>query len=378
MPRSLRSVTIVSLLTGVVMFAVVAKTAAKTAAQTAAPQQPAPARTAPANPADEEVTEQDGAWVEVARKALVDERFDDLEQMAARFRGEETRLPGGDWALHVFYGALHSPRAGDTSMPDHLLHLQHWIAAKPQSVTAAVAYAGSLHRWAWQARGSGPAESVSLDGWMRFGERLADAQKALDAVPGAKTGTVADPQWYSEYMTVALGLDWKNEPMKALFEKASAHYPAYFYYYRQYANYLLPKWEGKPGDAATFARLAADNLPGADGDVLYFRIGTVLLSRSNGSFPHRSLDWQRLQRGHTALVSKYGTTRHIENEFALMAFREKDAAVAQSQFVGIGDKWAKSVWRDRTYFDRARDWAASTQAGAAPSASGGLIPMGPQ
>lgn len=345
-------------------------------AQTAPAASPAVARPAPVTAPEEEAAEA-AASVKAARQALVAERFDDLEAMAAQYR-TGTRLPGGDWMLRSFYAALDSPRAGDTTMPDHLLHLQHWTAAKPQSAAAATALAQSLTRWAWQARGNGKAETVTLDGWMQFGERLADAKKALDAVPGAATRTVADPQWFAAYMTVALGLDWKNDRMKALFDQAVAAYPTYVYLYKQYANYLLPKWDGEPGDAAFFAKSAADSLPGSDGDMLYYQIGTTLLSRSNSGFPHRTLDWQRLQRGHAALVARYGSTRRIDNEFALMAFRERDAVIAQQGFAAIGDGWSKSVWRDRIYFDRARDWAGAAQAGATPAPSQGLIPLGPQ
>ena len=165
--------------------------------------------------------------------------------------------------------------------------------------------------------------------------------------------------------------------MKALFDKGSAAFPGYFYLYKQYSDYLLPKWDGKPGDAAFFAKNAADAIGGSDGDLLYYEIGATLLGRSNGNQNARSVDWQRLQRGHTALVTKYGTTNHVENEFALMAVREKDAAVAQAQFARIGDHFASSVWKDRTQFDRARDWAGAATAGAAPSEAKGLIPLGP-
>lgn len=355
-------------------------TASPLIAQTTAVPQPGAARTAPAaSIADDEfATLAEAPWLETVRKALVLERFDELDRLAEGYRTQATRMPGGDWTLHVLYAALNGPHGSDTTMPDHLAHLEHWIKAKPQSVTAAVAYAGSLTRWAWQARGTGQAETVTLDGWMTFGARLSMAKNALDAVPGAATRTVRDPQWYAAYMTVALGLDWKNDQMKTLFEQASAAYPNYFYLYKQYAKYLLPKWEGKPGDAAFFAKSAADSLSGSEGDMLYYQIGTTLLSRGNSSFQHRTLDWQRLQRGHTASVSKYGDTRRMENEFGLMAYREKDAAVAQQQFAVIGDRWSKSVWRDRIYFDRARDWAGTAQAGTTPSAAGGLIPMGPQ
>ena len=323
--------------------------------------------------ADNEVAAIDSRWVRTIREALVAEKFEELDAMAAQYRATGSRVPGGDWQLHLFYAALNGPRAGDTNMPDHLAHLQRWMAARPQSVTAAVAYAGSMTKWAWQARTNAQAEKVTEEGWRLFKERAAGARGALDAVAHRPL----DGQWYSEYMTVALAQDWDNERMKTLFSKGSGAFPGYFYLYRQYSDYLLPKWDGKPGEAALFAKNAADAAGARDGDLLYFEIGTGLLGRSNGNSNANSMDWQRLQRGHAALVAKYGTTNHVENQFALMAFRERDAAVAQAQFARIGDHFASSVWKDRTQFERARDWAATATAGASPSPAKGLIPLGP-
>ena len=322
---------------------------------------------------DGEIAAVDSKWVRTIREDLVAEKFDELESMAAQYRATRSRVPGGDWQLHLFYGALHGPRASEASMPDHLAHLQHWMAAKPQSVTPAVAYAGSMTKWAWQARTGAQADKVTEEGWRLFKERAAGARAALDAVAHSPL----DGQWYSDYMTVALAQDWDNDRMKALFDKGSAAFPGYFYLHKQYSNYLQPKWDGKPGDAAIFAKSTADALGGTDGDLLYFEIGSALLSKGNGNTNAKSLDWQRLQRGHAALVARYGTTNHVENELALMAYKEKDAVVAQAQFTAIGDHYASSVWKDRTQFSRVRDWAASATADSAPSAAKGLIPMGP-
>jgi hypothetical protein len=40
-----------------------------------------------------------------------------------------------------------------------------------------------------------------------------------------------------------------------------------------------------------------------------------------------------------------------------MAWKFRDAAFARQQFEVIGDRWSRGVWRDKEYFDRARDWA---------------------
>ena len=48
--------------------------------------------------------------------------------------------------------------------------------------------------------------------------------------------------------------------MQDLFDRATKFEPEYFPLYRDFANYLLPKWEGEPGDATAFAKAAADRV----------------------------------------------------------------------------------------------------------------------
>jgi hypothetical protein len=133
----------------------------------------------------------------------------------------------------------------------------------------------------------------------------------------------------------------------------------YYYLYMQYANYLLPKWHGKAGDASNFARTSADDVGGDAGDILYFQIATELIKRGNDEFPVHEMDWQRLQRGYQALLSQYGPARFPENQLAYMAWKFQDSVVAREQFTLIGDAWNRNVWLDRNRFDRARDWARS-------------------
>ena len=304
-----------------------------------------------------EAVQHEGGWVHTIQADLIAENVNALEAMAAKYRTNKARLPGGGWRLREFYTALDAPQGADKDTNDHLDHLRHWMAAYPASITPRVAYAASLHRWAWVARGSGEVNTVTPEGWRLFNERIAESQKTLEDAANLKP---MDPQWYSERMTVALAQSWDAPRMQKLFEQGIAFEPQYFYLYQQYANYLLPKWDGEPGQASAFAKTSADRVGGPDGDALYFQISTVLVSRHNSRFPVNELDWQRIQRGFTALTSQFGATNAQQNHLAFMAYKYKDVAVAQKQFATIGDKWSRSVWLKRDFFDRIRDWAAAS------------------
>ncbi len=320
---------------------------------------PLTAQTEPATPSlmDTDVDENTlhgGEWTRLIETDLVEEKFEDLDRMAAQFRSEKTRFPGGGWKLTSFYSALDKPMLTDKDTLDHLAHLKHWIAQRPESITARVALATSLHRWAWVARGNGMGDSVTPEGWRLFGQRIGESLQVLQAAANLHERC---PQWYSEMMIVGLAQDWNVAKMKEVFEQGVQFEPEYFHLYKQMANYLLPKWDGKPGDASSFAKTAADNAGGEEGDVIYFHIATAVIGKSGKEVKAQEMDWPRIQRGYRALTAQYGTTGYLKNEVAYFAYEFRDAAFARQQFELIGDHWNRSVWRDRERFDRARDWS---------------------
>ena len=274
--------------------------------------------------------------------------------MADEYRREKTRLAGGDWRLRLFYEALDAPHQTDQDTRDHIAHLEHWVQQRPDSITARVALATSLHRWAWVARGHGYADKVTPEGWRLFNERMKQSQTTLEAAAGMSPMC---PQWYSEMMAVGLAQGWTADRMSEVFEKGIQFEPGYYYLYRQYANYLLPKWYGHAGDASAFAKSSADAVGGSAGDLLYFQIATDLIARGDGNFPVHEMQWDRIQHGYQALVAQYGNSRRSMNQLAFMAYRFKDVTVARQQFEAIGDRWSRAVWGTREFFDRARDWA---------------------
>lgn len=316
------------------------------------------AATAP--PTQEMADRQERRFQKQVEALLVAENFDDLDRMADGFRREKTRLPGGGWRLRQFYGLLDAPQLTDKDTIDHLAHLANWMQKRPESITARVAMATSLTRWAWVARGNGRINTVSADGIRLFTER---AQKAQQILEGSRDLHQMCPQWYAEMMTVGLALNFTERQMRETFERGIQFEPEYHSLYQEFANYLLPKWDGQPGDAARLAKKSADKLGGSEGDILYWEMAGTMIRRgsrnadANGNASVKDVDWPRIQQGYTASIAKYGPTSKALNELAFLAYIYRDRPVLQAQFALIGDGWNKGTWTDKKYFDRARDWA---------------------
>jgi hypothetical protein len=104
---------------------------------------------------------------------------------------------------------------------------------------------------------------------------------------------------------------------------------------------------------------AADRLGGDLGDMMYFEMATVIIKRGNGDLAPlvKKMDWQRIQRGYQQMTTQFGPDHNQKNRLAFMAYQFKDQGAARDLFASIGNDWASSVWKNRKFFDRARDWS---------------------
>ena len=288
---------------------------------------------------------------------LKQEKFAELDCLADAARVSKARFPGGGWKLRNIYLGLDSPRPGHPTHEDWLRHLElveRWVHQNPRSIAAPIALSESYTSYAWNARGDGTSGSVSESGWKLFGEHLEKAKAILDA-----NSALADkcPDWYVAMQNIALGQSWDRPRATALLQKAIAFEPRYQYYYRIYANYLLPKWNGEDGDASRFAEESANRVGGEAGDALYFQIAEVIVCGcQEPEFTHFS--WPRLQNGFAASEKKFGVSVLLVNSFALMAANSSDWVAADAAFKRIGDQWSEDKWSTEAWFKQNRDTAA--------------------
>jgi hypothetical protein len=283
-------------------------------------------------------------------------KFVQLDCLADSARSHKETFPGGMWKLRTIYSALEKPPLHATQQ-DWILHMslvKEWTAARPRSITARVALAESYVSYGWDARGDGESETVSSSGWRLFKERAAQARLVLKQ---ASTLSVKCPEWYVAMQYVALAQDWEPNARQALFEQAVAFAPDYYYYYRLYANSILPKWGGETGQAEAFVQNSADRVGGEAGDILYFQIASTLLCYCGGDQTLK-LSWPRIQRGFAAIEKHNGTSLENWNLLARMAASFNDPVAANKMLARIGDQWSEEVWQTSAYFESIKAWAS--------------------
>jgi hypothetical protein len=286
--------------------------------------------------------------------------FDGLENAAATARSTKSRFPGGPWKLYVFYDAISKPSSGrqasDADWNAHLAILKRWNSLKPQSTTARIALAQAYLSYGSKARGNGYAETVSDEGWQQYGQR---SGVALSTLKEASTLPDKCPYWYEAMMQVAVAEGWSKSRTKALVEESFSFDPSFYHVYREYANYLQPKWYGSEGEAEAFAETISQRIGGEEGSFVYFEIATVLNCTSCGNTANpANLSWPKIKAGYSALEHLYGTSRLKMNRFAFLAVMFRDQSAAKEVFAHIGDSWDQGVWTNRERFEAAKAWAA--------------------
>ena len=160
--------------------------------------------------------------------------------------------------------------------------------------------------------------------------------------------------------TVALAQGWDKQQARELFDRAASFAPSYYHFYREYANFLLPKWYGEDGEMQSFAEEASSKLPEPNASMTYFEVASLLACQCD---PARNslegLSWPRIKSGYENLERLYGTSKLKANRFAYISYLAKDRTAAQKPFTQLGDDWEAAVWGTVGNYQIARKWAFS-------------------
>ena len=107
-----------------------------------------------------------------AEDLLLSSRFNELEEMAEKYRESRKKFKNGEWELNTFYAGLThyliAFPAKAENWEDRLEKLREWVKSNPDSVTARIALSESLVGYAFAGRGYGYADSVTDEQWRLF------------------------------------------------------------------------------------------------------------------------------------------------------------------------------------------------------------------
>lgn len=157
------------------------------------------------------------------------------------------------WKFSLFSALEEPAREDEPSYRKHETALRDWQTQRPgSSLMMSVMGAFYIH-YAWLARGSGYASSVTKEGWKGYEERLALGEKFTQAAyaENPQDGAVMETLMI-HYRATGRKREAADKLALAAAKNGRAGFPALL----SYAVYLLPRWHGEPGDLVR----AADRL----------------------------------------------------------------------------------------------------------------------
>jgi hypothetical protein len=293
-----------------------------------------------------------------ANELLKQADFDKLDALAAGHRSSKECYADGTWKLAFVYdGTTTVSSTDEPAWQARQKLIQDWMDAKPESVTARVAMARFLRDYAWNARGSGYANTVSDKSWQLFGQRLNQSAQILREARQLKETC---PIYWSTLMGVALGLQTDKGDFNTIFNQAIQTNPDYHYYYMTRATFLLPRWYGAEGEWEKDLTSSADRIGGADGDMVYAQVvwSVHQYGDSKNVFDeNKSISWERVDRGFDAIIKRFPDSLAAKNERAHLAGLVGDKEKARQYFKATEGKVDLSVWDDLAEFTNAANWA---------------------
>jgi membrane protease YdiL (CAAX protease family) len=280
-----------------------------------------------------------------------------LEALAAELRASKDRLDGGTWLLSHFYDAAVALPKTEPEAGQALKFYETWAANRPQSITAQVCLAQALTDYAWQARGSGRADSVGAEQWKLFEERLDRAWEVLE-----NAGELEEqcPGWFEAGQTVGLGQGWDREDYLNFVRDALAREPTYGRYYTKACYWLLPRWYGEQGDFEAWITEQAEAAPEAERDWQYARLVWMAdRMRVSGEivFAPGRMDWARTKRGFETWIATDPENLNLRFQFTRLALIAGDRETAREQFDVTGGKYFPRGWKNVEQFEQARRFA---------------------
>ncbi len=267
------------------------------------------------------------AYLTKVREWMETKDYTALEAEAARLHTGAVRLETSAWALTLFQSGI----CGTVDdRPATLLDIEEWMKLNPASETALAAWVSTMTAWAWDARGSGYASTITDEGAKLFHERLEKAQEFIQKHPKIENS----PLGWVQKLTLLMGQGATRELVVKTGEQAITKFPDYGPLYAKVGTLLLPRWYGQPEDAEDWLKHATAKLPQPKQDEVYASVALVWLNdeylseKEDKVFTSKRLDWAKIRSGADKLLAKHPKSTWLAGTYFSVAKQADDADAA--------------------------------------------------
>jgi len=206
---------------------------------------------------------------ETIQRMLKEEQFEKLDTLAEEIRKSRKILDNGGSALSRFYNDLTENYDKEKEIIRLINLCEKWKRAYPNSPTPLIALSALYRDYAWQARGSGWAGTITNEQWDLFYERM----KKADEYANNKIAERDMRSYVERIKNIKLigGEDTKNKAY-AVLDKGIAIDPDYHSMYFVMAELLMERWYGdNKYEMISFINKYSAKRKGVEGNILYIK-----------------------------------------------------------------------------------------------------------
>src|SRR6185312_15254676 len=297
----------------------------------------------------------------------------DFATLDAMFRGKNVigDLPSGGSTYGAAVSGLDDLiEYGGMQITDLLRLTADWRDVRPDSPLPGVMEAMIFEDWAWSARGTGAANSVSTQAWAVFAARTEMAAVSLrqSASQGRST-----PLWY--WLSISIGLDQSltSDQLRAIFDEGSARVPGYLPLYRAMLRVLMPRWGGSYQKVDEFINAIYAKTWPTEGTRMYTQLYWaygLMEGDDVNIFTDAQAEWTFMKPGFKQLLAGYPRSDYVLNAYADFACRAEDKAQYEALRPQLATRFSASAWTKKFTL------AACDSKFGLPSAAGNAPPAG--
>jgi hypothetical protein len=275
---------------------------------------------------------------------FMSEQFDRLERLFDDWNSPTQLRADGRWRLTDFDEALSAYFDVGSPWDANYQILRRWREKNPTSRAAAFAEAEYWMSYAWDARGSGAASSVTDEGWKLYGERL---QKVAATLAESKSYASSSPLWDLDAIYLARATNRPIAERMALFNEAAKKEKSFVAFYTATVAGLTPKWGGDWNIVDEFVRHAVEATKSTEGQSMYARLYDRVDECDCGGFDllrDTLATWPELKRGFDDLVRLYPHSGWNLNRYAAYACIAQDKETFLAVRARIGSATIPEAW----------------------------------
>lgn len=298
----------------------------------------------------------------LARRLVNDNDFAAVDQALDRYRKDDARTSEGASRLRMLYEAI-GEELTDLEKYKHLEAVtklfEEWQKTNPDSQGRRIALACFYKDAAWRARGADVASTVRADQWKTFESLLT---KSFELLNEARRAEPYDPEVPSLMLIVGMAAGMPKATALETMDELMQKYPTYEGAYKSMVVYLLPRWQGDPGDLEAFMKTVRQRLPQPQGDILYATMSSnAFLYIGSKFFVETDLKYEEMKPAFETLFRTHPEDKSNRRTFSAIAAAADDRAMTRELLQETTRTWTtdkiRANFRSPEIFAQVQDWA---------------------